>query len=377
MKNKNLPLVVFSVLFLLPTVIFAADFSDVSSDNRAKVAIDYLVNKGCINGYADGSFKPEKAVSRVETLKIVLACLQLPKLSQSGELTFNPGDLLKLGSETLTIPNSETKLAYTKYFKFPDPKEDEKLKFSDINFGAWYVPYLQESLHRELVKGYADGTIRPDQQVSLAELLTILVRGAEIKKTDYKVDLAVLPDYIDKNAWYAKGIAFGLQEKLIGIEEGKRLAPFYSLNRSEAVIIVYNYLVLSDKTASSPQPADTVATTPTESASTNLVSSEIANFKESGVASYYGRGVDGVKTASGENLDVDAYQAAHRTLPFNTIVKITNVDNGKWVKARIIDRGPNLEGRIVDLTPAAFEAIADLSAGLAKVELEVDSSNNS
>jgi rare lipoprotein A len=61
--------------------------------------------------------------------------------------------------------------------------------------------------------------------------------------------------------------------------------------------------------------------------------------------------------------------AAHKTLPFGTEVKVTNLNNGKSVTVRINDRGPFVRGRIIDLTRAAFSQIARLDKGLAKVEI--------
>ena len=63
--------------------------------------------------------------------------------------------------------------------------------------------------------------------------------------------------------------------------------------------------------------------------------------------------------------------AAHRTLDFGTVVKVTNVSNGKWVKVVIQDRGPYAENRLIDLSKSSFEALDDLSKGLINVEIEV------
>jgi rare lipoprotein A len=77
--------------------------------------------------------------------------------------------------------------------------------------------------------------------------------------------------------------------------------------------------------------------------------------------SYYS---DGQKTADGETFDPNAFTAANKTLPFNTLVRITNLANGKSVVVRINDRGPFVTGRCFDLSRAAFAAIASLSAGV-------------
>jgi len=92
---------------------------------------------------------------------------------------------------------------------------------------------------------------------------------------------------------------------------------------------------------------------------------------ETGVASVY----SGEKTANGEYAHADALTAAHKTLPFGTQVKVTNVHNGRSVVVRINDRGPYIKGRIIDLTPAGARAIG--SSGLARVELTVLASNAS
>jgi len=92
---------------------------------------------------------------------------------------------------------------------------------------------------------------------------------------------------------------------------------------------------------------------------------------ETGVASIY----SGEKTANGEYAHAHALTAAHKTLPFGTKVKVTNVDTGRSVIVRINDRGPYIKGRIIDLTPAGARAIG--SSGLAPVELTVLASNAS
>ena len=80
----------------------------------------------------------------------------------------------------------------------------------------------------------------------------------------------------------------------------------------------------------------------------------------------------GERTANGEYAHAHALTAAHRTLPFGTKVKVTNLTTGRSVIVRINDRGPYIKGRIIDLTPAGAEAIG--FSGLARVQLEVVSS---
>ena len=92
---------------------------------------------------------------------------------------------------------------------------------------------------------------------------------------------------------------------------------------------------------------------------------------QTGMASYYGGSWHGKKTANGEIFNENSLTAAHKTLPFGTKVKVTNLDNGKSVVVRINNRGPYSNGRIIDLSKAAFSRIASTSRGVTRVKLEV------
>ncbi len=90
---------------------------------------------------------------------------------------------------------------------------------------------------------------------------------------------------------------------------------------------------------------------------------------ERGVASWYGPGFHGRLTASGEIYDMHALTAAHPSLPFGSMVEVTNLDNGRRVRVRINDRGPFLKNRVIDLSYAAAETIEMIGAGTARVQL--------
>lgn len=92
---------------------------------------------------------------------------------------------------------------------------------------------------------------------------------------------------------------------------------------------------------------------------------------QTGMASYYGGSWHGKKTANGEIFNENSLTAAHKTLPFGTKVKVTNLDNGKSVVVRINNRGPYSKGRVIDLSKAAFSKIASTSKGVTRVKLEV------
>jgi len=92
---------------------------------------------------------------------------------------------------------------------------------------------------------------------------------------------------------------------------------------------------------------------------------------ESGLASWYGHPYHGRAAADGEIYDMETLVAAHRTLPFQTVVRVRNLGNDKTVDVRIIDRGPFVQGRIIDLSHAAAKVIDLIGPGVARVEVTI------
>ena len=90
-----------------------------------------------------------------------------------------------------------------------------------------------------------------------------------------------------------------------------------------------------------------------------------------GIASWYGTECEGLYTASGEPFDTTGLTAAHRTLPFGTKVRITNLRNHESVLVKINDRGPGVSGRTIDVSREAAKQLGFLDAGLARVQIEV------
>jgi len=93
-------------------------------------------------------------------------------------------------------------------------------------------------------------------------------------------------------------------------------------------------------------------------------------LREEGLASWYGGKFQGRTTASGEIFDTNLMTAAHKSLPFGTIVKVTDLDTGQATMVRINDRGPFVEGRIIDLSRAAAEELDMVGRGVARVSIE-------
>jgi rare lipoprotein A len=102
---------------------------------------------------------------------------------------------------------------------------------------------------------------------------------------------------------------------------------------------------------------------------------ERATFRQVGIASSYGKGLGGHETADGESFDMSAIAAAHRTLAFDTVARVTNIATGQTVKVRINDRGPHRKSRIIDLSAAAASALGFGKAGTASVRVETFASD--
>lgn len=98
---------------------------------------------------------------------------------------------------------------------------------------------------------------------------------------------------------------------------------------------------------------------------------KLPSFIQTGLASWYGKSRHSKRTASGEKMINTEMTAAHRSLPLNTRVRVTNLANGASVMVRINDRGPFIHGRVIDLSPAAASELGMKDAGVAPVRLEV------
>ncbi len=105
--------------------------------------------------------------------------------------------------------------------------------------------------------------------------------------------------------------------------------------------------------------------------STIVAAAPASEKVEIGYASYYAGKFQGRLTANGERFDTYRFTAAHKTLPFNTIVRVTNMESGDSTYVRINDRGPFVEGRVIDMSRIAASEIGMVGSGVARVKVEV------
>jgi rare lipoprotein A len=136
----------------------------------------------------------------------------------------------------------------------------------------------------------------------------------------------------------------------------------------------------SSNRAVASQPADSLPAVEQQSEATDkpnikpLAPSDVkgrSKRESRGVASWYGPGFHGRRTANGERFNQNGLTAAHRSLPFGTKVKVTNVNNGRSVVVRINDLGPYAKGRVIDLSAGAARVIGLINSGVAPVRIQV------
>jgi len=163
---------------------------------KHKKAVEFLQQRGILDGYANGSFQPENPINRAESIKVLLESLgQAPS---SGEL----------GRD-----------------------------FSDVKKDVWFAGYVKKAKEHKIVKGYADGTFRPMQTVNQAELLKIAFESFGLELSDYAI--TTLPNGTDTNAWYAQYLQYALDNNLL---DDENVNPEKGMTRDEFSELIYRLI---------------------------------------------------------------------------------------------------------------------------------------
>jgi hypothetical protein len=178
------------------------EFIDLSSSDDYYPAVSYLRTQGTISGYPDGSFQPEREVSRIEGLKFIISGLDVP---------------LSLGK---TVSFSDTEAS-----------------------GAWYSDVLATAEGIGIVKGYADGTFKPTSGVNRVELLTMLFASADIS-----LDPVVIGDPakdVDNLTWYAPAVQYALEMNIFpDANSNKNFNPGQAMTRIEVAEAIYRLIIV-------------------------------------------------------------------------------------------------------------------------------------
>ena len=149
------------------------NFTDAASIKN-KNAVEFLQQRGILDGYGDGSFKPENPINRAESIKVLLESI--------GEA----------------------------------PDEVTQATFTDVSVHAWFAGYVQKAKRQGIVKGYEDGSFRPEKTVNQVELLKVAFESFGIDLTDYPI--TNLPADSDMNAWYAPYLQYAIDNNLLDLE---------------------------------------------------------------------------------------------------------------------------------------------------------------
>jgi hypothetical protein len=171
-------------------------FSDVQLADLMGMAAYDLSQRGVLRGYPDGTFKPNKAINRAETLKILLLARDGQKFSNVATSTF-----------------------------------------TDIDSGAWYAPYILKATNEGVVRGYNDGLFRPSNTVTTAEFLKMIALTFGLEE-----NLGHDFDDVPPDAWYAKYAGLASRYKLFTESRSQELLPNKTLTRREVAIALYHFL---------------------------------------------------------------------------------------------------------------------------------------
>ncbi len=287
-------------------------FPDLPVGSQYYSGVKYLKDLGLIQGYPDGTFKPNQQINRAEALKILVGAIKFEKFSSAEK---------PIASQEATPDIDVT-----------------KCPFPDLDPTAWYHHYVCEAYQNGVVSGYPDGTFKPEQTINKVEALKMtILQGGISTQTAYTDNF----DDISPSDWFWDYARIADEKSFIVADRQGKLNPAETLNRGDFSMLVYRTI------------------------------RAMQDHSEFGRATFYAGRFDGQGTANGEIFLNSRMTAAHKTLPFNTIVRVTNLANGKQVDVRINDRGPYVNGTIIDLSTSAFQAIASLSTGVIHSEVQI------
>lgn len=208
MKRLFLALTLNLIIFGLFTSVAMADFSDLYDSHPNKVAINTLVDKTVLQGYEDGTFKPEQNVTRAEAVKIVLLGLGVSVNENS------------TGAEA----------------------------FSDVNGDEWFYRIVGTAVDLGIISGYEDGTFKPSQTVNRAEILKMILLAGGVS-TPGNVESSPFPD-VAKDAWFAPYADYAKKWNIETVQLDGLWHPAGEISRANISEMVYReQLVLSGKVA--------------------------------------------------------------------------------------------------------------------------------
>ena len=328
-KKLLTPLLLIPMFLSFLPVSFAESFSDVNVGDKYYISISYLQEHGIIEGYEDNTFRPYEDINRSEALKMLTLA--------SGIFT---DDMFEETEEEIEedVDEEIDEEIEEEVDEEVDEEPEEEQPFTDTSWEQWFTPYLAAAKDYGIIEGYSDGSFQPFETINLVETLKIFLESYD--DIDYSKTEEYLVNDTPLYEWFSKYTAYAVEQNLINIYSTNTITPDQDMTRGYMAEIIYRK-IMTEK------------------------------GYEFGKATWYGAALQGNYTASGEIFDYHQMTAAHLTLPFGTIVEVTNLANGESIQVEITDRGPYGPGRVIDLTSAAFKEIASLGAGVIYVQYEI------
>ena len=198
MKKNIVILFISFVLFFISSLLASAAFSDVPPEHVNSDAIQYVQEKKIVNGYPDGTFKPDQAINRAELTKIIVEAA----LSYSPEKDSTGYDIYSLAG----VP------------------------FSDVEQGAWYIPYLRKAVEKNIINGYPDGTFKPAQNISFVEAAKIIVIGFGHEVTEDEIWYKPFVEFLENK----EAVPASIDTLTKNITRGEMAEIIYRLKKVEA-----------------------------------------------------------------------------------------------------------------------------------------------
>lgn len=183
---------------------YASQFSDVPNDYVNKNAIEFLKENSYINGYADGTFKPENNISRAEAVKVVVSAVKLPL------------------------------------------KTDALVLFSDVPNTEWFFQYVMTAYDAKIISGGKDGKFHPNDTITLAENLKIIAEALEVNLPKFSPEIGNIYADVDAKAWYAPYVAYAKEKNIVLADDYGKIYPESSLSRAKFAEIMYRFIYVRD-----------------------------------------------------------------------------------------------------------------------------------
>lgn len=360
---------IFIAAVISPTALFAQEtglsqppaearlnvFSDVPPTSPFYVALSYLTAQNITTGYDDGNFYPNQSVNRAEALALILrAANQMePDESEIARNTDaqNPLRISLQHGQTISVQNPATgetssynnieaiTVEGSSTVKIITRRPAGQRPFRDVSTRDWFYNTVVSAKNKQIIASGANVKyFRPRAAVNLAEALHMLFNSANVNTAIFEENP---PAGIPTDSWFAKDFAYAAFHSIISQRgDGTVAEPDKQLSRGELALIIYRFLLTQ-------------------------------NNISFGFASWYADGAARTTLTRNSEFAERFMTAAHRTLPFGAVVRVTNISNGNSVEVVINDRGPFVTGRIIDLSRSAFSALESPTAGVIQVQMEV------